>query len=139
MQKLYFPPTPIAPEICFSPEERIFFMRGISNPEDVRALYYPIIEWFSNYIDTLIKENSNHYSINSPLRFQVDLEYFNSSSAKFLYDIFLELKRLMSVRIPVVVEWIYDEEDTDLKEAGSDIASLVEMEFTYVPKPASLR
>jgi hypothetical protein len=45
----------------------------------------------------------------------------------------------MSVRIPVVVEWIYDEEDTDLKEAGSDIASLVEMEFTYVPKPASLR
>jgi len=139
MQKLYFPPTPIAPEICFSPEERIFFMRGISNPEDVRALYYPIIEWFSNYIDTLLKENANHYSINSPLRFQVDLEYFNSSSAKFLYDIFLELKRLMSVRIPVVVEWIYDEEDTDLKEAGSDIASLVEMEFTYVPKPASLR
>jgi hypothetical protein len=139
MQKLYFPPTPLSPEIYFSPEERIFFMRGISNPEDVRALYYPIIEWFSNYIDTLANENSNHYSIKSPLRFQVDLEYFNSSSAKFLYDIFLELKRLMATRIPVVVEWIYDEEDTDLKEAGSDIASLVEMEFTYVPKPSSLR
>jgi hypothetical protein len=139
MQKLYFPPTPLSPEICFSPDERIFFMKGISNPEDVRAIYYPIIEWFRNYIDTLIKDNSNHYSEKSPLRFQVDLEYFNSSSAKFLYDIFLELKRLMATRIPVIIEWIYDEEDTDLKEAGSDIASLVEMEFTYVPKPASLR
>jgi hypothetical protein len=137
MQKLYFPPTPLSPEIYFSPEERIFFMRGISNPEDVRALYYPIIDWFRNYIDALIKENSNHYSANLPLRFQVDLEYFNSSSAKFLYDIFLELKRLMPARIPVVVEWMYEEEDTDLKEAGSDIASLVEMEFTYVPKPIS--
>ena len=109
-------------------------MRGISSPEDVRAIYYPVIEWFRNYIDSLVEENSNHYSNDSPLKFQVDLEYFNSSSAKFLYDIFLELKRLSSSSIPVIVEWIYDEEDTGLQEAGSDIASLVDMEFTYVPK-----
>ena len=135
MQKLHLPPTPTSPEICFSPEERIFFIRGISSPEDVRGTYYPVIEWFRNYIDSLLEGNSNHYSNNAPLKFQVDLEYFNSSSAKFLYDIFLELKRLISNRVPVIVEWIYDEEDTDMKEAGSDIAFLIEMEFTYIPKP----
>jgi hypothetical protein len=134
MQKLHLLPTPTSPEIYFSPEERIFFMRGISSPEDVRVIYYPVIEWFKNYIDSLVEGNSGNYSNNAPLRFQVDLEYFNSSSAKFLYDIFLELKRLISSRIPVIVEWIYDEEDTDLQEAGSDISALVEMEFTYVPK-----
>ena len=134
MEKLYFPPTPTSPEINFSPEEKIFFMRGISRPEDVRRLYYPVIEWFREYIDTILEDNSNPYSPDSPLKFQVDLEYFNSSSAKFLYDIFLELKRLISSGIPVILEWLYDEEDTDLREAGSDIASLIEMEFTYVPK-----
>jgi hypothetical protein len=134
MQKLYFPPTATSPEIYFSPEESIFYIRGISSPEDVRSIYYPVIEWFRKYIDSLVEGNYNHYFHNSPLKFQVDLEYFNSSSAKFLFDIFMELKRLISSGIPVVVEWIYDEKDSDLKETGSDFASLVDMEFTYVPK-----
>ena len=34
----------------------------------------------------------------------------------------------------VVIEWYYDKEDIDLKEAGSDIASLAGMEFTYIQK-----
>lgn len=134
MQKLYFPPTNNSPEICFSPEEKLFFMRGISTPEDVREIYYPVIEWFRNYIDSLVRGKSNEYTIDSPLRFQVDLKYFNSSSAKFLFDIFLELKRLEVSGIPVTVEWIYDVEDPDLQEAGSDLASLVEMQFTYIAK-----
>jgi len=136
MQKLYYSPTPTSPEICFSPDESIFFMRGISNPEDVRAIYYPVIDWFRQYTDSLAADNTHKYSANFPLKFQVDLEYFNSSSAKFLYDIFLELKRLGSNGNEVRVEWFYDEEDTDLQEAGSDIASLVEMAFTFVPKPS---
>jgi hypothetical protein len=134
MEKLYFPPTHKSPEIYLSPEEKIFFMKGISSPEDVRAIYYPVIEWFRNYTDSLLEENDSHGSNDSPLRFQVDLEYFNSSSGKFLYDIFLELKRLSSSSIPVIVEWLYDEEDTDQQEAGSDIASMVDMKFTYIPK-----
>jgi hypothetical protein len=134
MQKLYLPPTSTSPEIHFSPEEEIFFIRGISCPEDVRGIYYPVIEWLRNYIDILLEGKSAEYFNNVPLKFQVDLDYFNSSSGKFLYDIFLELKRLISGGIPVVVEWMYDEEDTDLQEAGSDIAALVEMEFTYIPK-----
>jgi hypothetical protein len=134
MQKLYYPKTHTSPEINFSPEEKIFFIRGISSPEDVRSIYYPVIEWFRQYADILLKQGSRPYSINTPLRFQVDLAYFNSSSAKFLYDIFLELKRLDAARIPVIVEWYYDEEDIDLMEAGQDIATLVEMIFSYIPK-----
>ncbi len=134
MQKLYYPSTPSSPEICFSPEEGIFFMKGISRPEDVRSIYFPIIEWFRQYTDSLLENNFSKYSIAEPLKFQVDLEYFNSSSGKFLYDIFLELKRLNSSGNQVIVEWLYDEEDTDLQEAGEDIASVVEMDFSYVPK-----
>ncbi|MCX6326474.1 MAG: DUF1987 domain-containing protein [Bacteroidia bacterium] len=134
MQKLYISPTPCTPEIHFSPEENIFLIRGTSSPEDVRAMYYPVIEWVNIFIDNLLEGKLNNYSPEKPIKLQVDLAYFNSSSAKFFYDIFYALKRLPPFGIPVVVEWLYDEEDIDLKEAGSDIALLAEMEFTYIQK-----
>lgn len=136
MEKLFIEPTPKTPEIHFSPGENIFHIRGFSSPEDVRALYYPVIEWMKNYIDELVNagNSSNIYSEDAPFRFRVDLEYFNSSSAKFLYDIFMELKRLVHARIPYIVEWVYEKDDIDLKEAGADIASLADLEFSYVPK-----
>ena len=117
----------------FTRREDFLYARNLS-PEDVRAIYYPVIDWFRQYIDSLLAGIAKPYSYNYPLKFQVDLAYFNSSSAKFLYDIFLELKRLDSAKIPVAVEWIYDEEDPDLHEAGQDIATLVDMVFIFVPQ-----
>jgi SiaC family regulatory phosphoprotein len=134
MQKLYIEPTDTTPEIRFSPRENIFFIRGVSAPEDVRALYYPVIEWVKMYIDEIMEAEDKSYTIDSPLRFTTDLLYFNSSSAKFLYDIFMELKRLTPTGIPFVIEWLYDEADDDLKEAGIDIAFLVGLEFSYIAK-----
>ena len=134
MQKLFISPTPLTPEIHFSPEENIFMLRGTSSPEDVRALYYPVIEWIKTFINNVIKEEIKIFSPENPLKFQVDLDYFNSSSAKFLYDIFMELKRLSLSGIPIIVEWYHDDEDIDMKEAGSDLAFLAEMDFTYISK-----
>jgi len=134
MKKLYFSPTSNTPEIHFSPEENIFLIRGTSSPEDVRAMYYPVIEWIKIFIKNIPGGENNNYSPDNPLKFQVNLTYFNSSSAKFLFDIFSELKRLPPSGVPVVVEWLYDKEDLDMKEAGSDIASLVEMEFIFTQK-----
>jgi SiaC family regulatory phosphoprotein len=137
MQKLYISPTSTTPEVNFSPLENIFLIRGVSSPEDVRAMYYPVIEWVKMYVDEILEVKNKSYTLESPLIFKTDLIYFNSSSAKFLYDIFLELKRLIPAGIPFSVEWFYDKEDIDLKEAGSDIALLVEMEFTFIPKKSN--
>jgi hypothetical protein len=134
MQELYIAATNITPVVHFSPQKKIFLIRGVSSPEDVRAMYYPVIEWFKSYINELLEDNNTNYTSDSPLRFETDLQYFNSSSAKFLYDILLELNRLGPAGIPFIVEWFYEEEDLDLKEAGSDIALLVGMEFSYISK-----
>jgi hypothetical protein len=134
MTKLYISPTATTPEVNFSPEENIFMIKGISAPEDVREMYYPVIKWFNTFTDTILEETAISYSVENPLNMMIDLDYFNSSSAKFLYDIFLELKRLSEAGIPFSVKWYYDEDDTDMKEAGYDISLLVETEFTYIPK-----
>ena len=134
IEKLYIRSTNITPEVNLSPQENVFIIRGISSPEDVRSLYYPVIEWVKEYVTNLLEIKDVSFTKDSPLRFKTDLMYFNSSSAKFLYDIFLELKRLVPSGIPFIIEWYYDEEDLDLKEACADIAMLVGMEFTYIAK-----
>ena len=134
MQKLHIAPTRLTPEILFSPEENVFLIRGVSSPEDVRALYYPVVEWLRTFINGTLQKEGSIYTTENPLKFQTDLTYFNSSSAKFIYDIFSELKRLPPLGIPIVVEWFHDEEDIDMKEAGIDIALLAEMEFIYIQK-----
>jgi hypothetical protein len=134
MNRLFIEKTDNTPEIIFSPDENIFIIRGNSAPEDVRAMYYPVIEWMKIFVDDVIEGEYKKFSPVNALKMQTDLEYFNSSSAKFYFDIFMELKRLSVNNIPVIVEWTYDEEDSDQKEAGLDISLLVEMEFVFIPK-----
>jgi SiaC family regulatory phosphoprotein len=137
MQKLFIESSRTTPEINFSPEDNIFIIRGTSSPEDVRALYYPVIEWIRIFVDDVIEGELTQYSPSRPVRFQTDLVYFNSSSAKFLFDIFTELKRLLLKDVKVMVEWYYDLDDADQKEAGSDISNLVELEFAFLPRKKS--
>ena len=134
MQKLYINSGPNTPEIHFSPDENIFLISGRSAPEDVRAIYYPVIQEIKNIVNDIIVGKYSIYTPENPLIFKVDLTYFNSSSTKFLYDILFELKRLPATGVQVKVEWFYDDEDIEMKEAGNDIALLAEMEFTYIPK-----
>ncbi|HNT94231.1 MAG: DUF1987 domain-containing protein [Bacteroidales bacterium] len=124
--------TDLTPEIILAPEENRFIIAGKSAPEDVRGLYYPVIEWMEEFAAEV--RSGNKYTEQNPLLLKLDLEYFNSSSAKFLFDIFAQLKELQNDGIPVIVEWHYDEEDTDLREAGEDLALLCEMQFRYCPK-----
>jgi len=106
MKRLYIEPTPISPEINLSPEDRLFTIIGNSSPEDVRALYYPVVEWLELFVgDTL--EGDYKFTPGNPLRIVVDLHYFNSSSAKFLYDIFILLRKLKEQNVPLEIEWHY--------------------------------
>jgi len=135
MQRLFIEKTRMTPEIILSPDENIFRISGMSSPEDVRAMYYPVIEWIQIFVDDIIEGVVKVYSKDSPVKLHIDLQYFNSSSAKFLFDILTELKKLSAVNVPLVVEWFHDVEDIDMKEAGSDIAQLVGIDFQYIPKP----
>jgi hypothetical protein len=124
--------TELTPEIILAPEENRFVISGKSAPEDVRGLYYPVIEWIEEFAGEVRK--SHNYTDSHPLRLKFDLEYFNSSSAKFLFDLLTHLRDLNNEGVPVDVEWHYDEEDTDLREAGEDLALLCELSFRYCPK-----
>ncbi|MDT8401457.1 MAG: DUF1987 domain-containing protein [Bacteroidales bacterium] len=135
MQKLYLPPSDLDPEIDFSHDENKFRISGVSRPENVRATYEAAISWLSDYKAELAAGNSP-YSKENPLTLQLDLEYFNSSSAIFLYDLVMIIKAIREERIPARITWIYDPADTDSLEAGEDLSILAEMEFDYIKRQA---
>ncbi len=130
MNPLYISAGQNTPEIKFLPEEDLYIITGNSAPEDVRALYYPVIDWFSKF-SAEIKSNPGYFS-GRQIVLRIDLKYFNSASAKFLYDIIMELRNITGTGIPVAVKWYYDKDDSDMMEAGKDISNIVEMEFEYI-------
>jgi hypothetical protein len=134
MKMIHIEATGNTPEIYFSPEENNFFIHGTSSPEDVRSLYYPVTDWIRIFVDDVIEGEYPQFDAFKPVKFITDLTYFNSSSAKFLFDIFTELKRLPEAGFPVDVQWFFDSDDPDQREAGGDIASLIGIEFEFIEK-----
>ena len=133
MEKLYLAPTELDPEITLSHEEKIFRISGTSSPENVRATYEPAIEWMSKYRN-MLKTGSSGFTDDKPLVLEIDLEYFNSSSAIFLYELVMIVKAIEKNGVPAIIRWYFDPADTDSREAGEDLAILAEMDFEYANK-----
>lgn len=130
MKGLYIEATNLTPEIKLSPDDNVFSIHGHSSPEDVRSLYYPVIEWLEIFTGDVI-DGEYVYSFDNPLKFEFYLPYFNSSSAKFIFDIISELRKLKEKGIPVRIDWLYDIDDPDQKEAGEEMSELAGMDFNY--------
>jgi hypothetical protein len=134
MQELIIEPTHRTPSIRFSPSENVFYIRGESSPEDVRKMYYPVIEWVKEFVAEVVSGGLKAFNNHNSLKFQIDLTYFNSSSAKFLYDLIMEFQKLPPSGVNFIVEWYYEKDDIDMKDGGVDFSYLVAMDFTFIPK-----
>ena len=133
MEKLYIKSSEYIPEITLSPSDNIFMIKGISRPENIRLIYEPVIGWMTEYRNVLAEDHSD-YSEEKPFILKLDLEYFNSSTVKFLFDIIRIVKLIKEEGTPVVIQWIHESDDQDCREAGEDLASLAEIDFTYVER-----
>ncbi len=134
MERLEFNKDTFSPEIILDHDNKVFSIKGNSRPEDVREIYFPVVKWLHDYRLFLKNNAANHFTEDDPLIFQFDLEYFNSSSAKFLFDIVEALKQISEDGVNLEVAWMWDEEDTDMKEAGEDLSYLAEIDFAYITK-----
>ncbi len=133
MEKLYVSRSEFIPEINLSPEDNVFSITGISRPENIRLIYEPVIDWMTEY-KTVLADDFSVYSEERPFIFKLDLEYFNSSTVKFLFDIIRIVKSMKEEGIPIVIQWFYDRDDQDCLEAGEDLAALAEIDFTYIER-----
>ncbi|WOK09736.1 DUF1987 domain-containing protein [Imperialibacter roseus] len=125
MKRFNITGTKYTPDISFDPNVASFSISGVSTPENSLDFYqstYRILEQYA-------LEGSQKLEAN------IRLVYFNTSSAKCLYDIFRKLVSVSSSGKQVIVNWIYDDDDEDILESGEDYSELLPLEFRFVPVP----
>lgn len=134
MEKLIIEPTGNSPRIVLDPENKLFEFSGESRPENVRKFYLPILEWLESY--TREQEKLNGTERSSGLQCQFNFEYFNSTSAKYILDIFKSLNAISALGIDLEIKWLYEEDDEDMLEVGQEMSRMSKLTFEYIKSDA---
>lgn len=122
MDKFFIEPTKISPLVSLLPEEGVFELRGRSSPENPVLFFKPIYD----VIDLYATDEKPFLKVN------LALDYFNTSSSKCIYELLKKISLMAEKGKKIEVNWMYEEDDEDILEAGEDFSSLTGMNFNYV-------
>ena len=117
MDNIKIEATDRSPEIDFDFGQNAFAIRGESYPEDVASFFGPVIGQLEEHLSSLD---------GGEVRFDFELIYFNSSSAKVLMGLFDNLDETAGGGVSVTINWYYDEEDDTMEELGQEFADDLE-------------
>ena len=110
MNNLQFEATQYTPKIMLETYGVITIV-GKSYPENTFEFYMPVMNWLKNYFT---ETNSPHH-----LTVNIEITYFNSSSSKLFFD-FFDILDEQKEAFDITVNWIFDRENDNAKEAGED-------------------
>jgi hypothetical protein len=95
------------PSIIYYPDTNNLELTGRSIPENPELIFRRLEEWI-----TLHFEKNNRLDVN------IQLEYINSGSSKYLYEILKRLTGYGRSGKLVKMKWLYEEEDEAMLELG---------------------
>ena len=119
MNTLMIEPSDFSLKVVLDPNKNIFELSGESRPENTSMFYAPVLEWLEQYHHILYCEKDKIVKEVQRV-FEFKLEYFNSSSARFIMDVLRQLDRMALEGCSVKVKWYYDKRDDDMKESGEE-------------------
>ena len=121
MENLVIEGTKKTPEIQFLIDGRLK-ISGLSIPEDPSKFYNTLLLWIYDYCNNL-----------SPTTIvDIDLEYFNSGSSKYILQLLRELKVTADKGNEIKINWYYEEGDDDILERGEYYASILEIDINFI-------
>lgn len=125
MNKLHIPATERSPEVDFDFAAGVLSLKGESYPEDASRVFGPIFGALETFLAGAHGRD---------VRFDIELIYFNSSSAKALMNMFQMLDRAAGTGVNLVVNWRFAPDDETQREFGEDFSEDLEhMAFNLVP------
>jgi hypothetical protein len=111
MQNIDIPATARTPAVLFDFGQSHLKLVGESYPEDVSEFYNPIFASLDAYLAELG---------DGKCRFDFELIYLNSSSAKAIMMLMDKLDAAAANGATVDVFWYYDKEDDTMQELGEE-------------------
>lgn len=121
MEKLIRIQSEESPGIYMDREKGLIRLSGRSIPNDAERIYRPVLDWMNQYIKNPIE----------PTIFECELDYFNTSSQKYMADIFKMCNQLYKNGNQVRIIWKYAEEDEDMKLIGEQFQNVVEFPIEF--------
>jgi hypothetical protein len=121
MEELRISPTKNTPEIILNPDG-IIRIRGRSIHEDVGEFFAPIEDWITMYIVTPADVTC----------VDINLEYFNSASAKVFIHIFQKITYVALKHKKYIFNWYYEDGDDDILERGEYFSSVLDVPFNLI-------
>ncbi len=128
MDALIISPTEYSPRVILDPDAGTFEIVGESRPEDVRTFYEPILAWLDEYQSYLASNKIE----GKKYEFKVVLEYFNSTSAKYVLDVLMKLDNFVEDGHNFQVNWHYEKIDEDMKSSGEEFKKLTAVPFNLI-------
>ncbi|MBN2481094.1 MAG: DUF1987 domain-containing protein [Bacteroidales bacterium] len=122
MKKLVLKKTNNTPGIEFDPDEGLMKIEGRSIPENPGDFFDPLIEWLDEYYKTSLETT----------RFDINLEYVNSGSSKYLLGIFRILKKKHDDGKKCVINWYYEEDDEAIYSLGEHYKNTIKVPFNLI-------
>ncbi len=132
METLYIDGSDVSPKVSFDPFSRTLELGGYSRPENAKTFYTPLVQWINNFNEWILNAAKSG-GTGEPIVFNFKFIYFNSSSAKFIYDIVAVLSSIHKNNIPINIFWYYDADDDELLETGEELSEMSSIPFNYVP------
>ncbi len=132
MKGLNIPATDKSPKVLFDTENYLFEMQGNSRPENVRDFYFPIIYKIRKHFEKVIDKKQQEEFNKESFKFNFKLDYFNSSSAKFISDILVLIKEFTDEGLVFKVNWYFADGDEDMKEVGEDFSEMISLPFHFI-------
>lgn len=117
MKDLIIKETEKTPSVSLS-TNGVLKIEGRSIPEDAAKFFKPLLDWTKEFTA-------------EEIRVDIKLEYFNTSSSKFI----LEMLRLLENNKSnnnILVNWFYEEGDLDVLESGQYFESIIGIPFKYI-------
>lgn len=108
------------PQVDFNSKTGNLTIEGKSILENAIRFYEPILEWIEKYCDNPAELTT----------LNLKLEYFNTSTSKFLLAIIERLEELYQGGKEVKINWYYTDED--MEELGEDYSNLLDVPFHFV-------
>jgi len=95
------------PGIAYYPDQNKLELVGRSIPENPELIFKRLDEWITI-----------HFEKSKELNVSIQLEYINSGSSKYLYEILKRLTGYIKAGMKIGIIWLYEEDDEAMLELG---------------------
>ncbi len=126
MNSLKIESTTFTPEISFDVENNKLSFLKVSKPANAITFYRPVFEFIESFEKVKVKSK-----IAKELVIEFKFDYFNTATAKVIYELLNKFKQIQEQGVDVIINWYYHPEDDDLLEEGEIMSEALDLNFNF--------